>query len=122
MFETYDIVVVNCVNKENGVQVLEKRPCIIISNNIGNQHSPTVNVLPVTSKMKKKYQVTHCILHPNKCNGLTKDSVVLAEQITTVNKNDISKKIGHVYSKVNQERINSCFFAVLTGGGVLTSQ
>ncbi len=68
------------------------RPVLIIQNDIGNKHSPTVIVIPITSKVKAKLP-THIPLKASKfC--LEKDSVILAEQVRTLDKSRIKSKIG----------------------------
>lgn len=59
------------------------RPCIIVSNNLNNLHSPTVTVIPVTSRCKNHIP-THC-----KIKGLPKSSIAMAEQIRTIDKTRI---------------------------------
>jgi len=71
------------------------RPVVIVQNNIGNSHSPTVEILPMSSQISKAmYMPTHVIVPADYENGLVKDSVVLAEQVTTINKKRLKRKIG----------------------------
>lgn len=71
------------------------RPVVIVQNNIGNLHSPIVEILPVTTKTKKaNYMPTHVTVKPNADNGLRADSVVLAEQVRVINKDQLGHKIG----------------------------
>lgn len=65
------------------------RPVLIISNETGNRFSPTVTIVPLTSKMAKRPLPTHVCFEG--C-GLTKQSVVLAEQIQTLDKNRLGRK------------------------------
>ena len=52
------------------------RPVVIAQNNIGNQYSPTVEVIPMSSNiMKARYMPTHVLIHPNDTNHLTRASV-----------------------------------------------
>lgn len=72
-----------------------KRPVLLIQNNVGNQYSPTLIVAPITSRFwKKTEQPTHCTLTGLKF--LRGPSVVLAEQIITIDKSRIQKFIGRV--------------------------
>lgn len=59
------------------------RPCIIVSNDLNNLHSPTVTIIPVTSQCKTHIP-THCQI-----NGLPKSSIAMAEQIRTIDKTRI---------------------------------
>lgn len=68
------------------------RPVLIIQNDVGNKHSPTVICAAITSQMKKAKLPTHVEIESNsKC--LVKDSVVLAEQIRTIDKKRLREKI-----------------------------
>ena len=73
------------------------RPVVIAQNNIGNQYSPTVEVIPMSSNiMKARYMPTHVLIHPNDTNHLTRASIVLAEQVVTINKNMLVNYIGEL--------------------------
>ena len=67
------------------------RPVLILQNNIGNDYSPTIIVAAITSRVKSKLP-THVKLKDMK--GLEKDSVVLLEQIRTIDKSRLDEKIG----------------------------
>lgn len=67
------------------------RPVIILQNNVGNKHAPTTIVAPITSRLGKKQLPTHITF--NGC-GLSKDSVILLEQIRTIDKGRLKQKMG----------------------------
>ena len=67
------------------------RPVVVIQNDIGNKHSPTTIVAPITSRIGKKELPTHIIF--NGC-GLSKDSIILMEQIRTIDKGRLKQKMG----------------------------
>ncbi len=71
------------------------RPVLIIQNDIGNKYSPTVIATAITSQINKAKMPTHIELDANEY-GLSKDSVVLAEQIRTIDKRRLKEKIGHL--------------------------
>ncbi len=71
------------------------RPVLIIQNDIGNRYSPTVIATAITSQINKAKMPTHIELDANEY-GLSKDSVVLAEQIRTIDKRRLKEKIGHI--------------------------
>ena len=71
------------------------RPVLIIQNDIGNKYSPTVIATAITSQINKAKMPTHIELDAN-AYGLSKDSVVLAEQIRTIDKRRLKEKIGHI--------------------------
>ena len=76
------------------------RPVVVIQNNKGNSFSPTVIVAAITSKYKKTYLPTHVeISHID----LNKDSIVLLEQIRTLDKRKLKERKGYLkYSEIQQ--------------------
>lgn len=68
------------------------RPAVIIQNNVGNKYSDTLIVAPVTSAEKKKDLPTHYLVKDNK--SLNENSMVLLEQIRTIDKSRIKSYIG----------------------------
>ena len=84
------------------------RPAVIIQNDIGNRFSPTLIALPLTTKIKGQGQATHCLIKKDDNNGLQSDSMLLAEQITTVNKNKV-RRIGRISDRETQKNIFKCF-------------
>ena len=64
------------------------RPVLIISNDIGNRHSPTVIVAAITSRVHTKAKL------PTHFEGLNKDSIILLEQIRTIDKKRLQEYIG----------------------------
>ena len=71
------------------------RPVLVVQNDIGNKYSPTVIAAAVTSKMNKARLPTHIELSATEF-GLTKDSVVLLEQIRTLDKRRLKERIGEL--------------------------
>lgn len=71
------------------------RPVLIISNDIGNKHSPTVIVAPITSRVHTKAKLpTHTSVKD--FDGLDKDSIILLEQIRTIDKQRLKQYIGMI--------------------------
>lgn len=70
------------------------RPCVIVSNNIGNKVSPMIKVLPITTKRNKSVQVTHVHFSKDEVPGLIKDSTVEAESTWVVNKWQVKRLLG----------------------------
>ncbi len=78
------------------------RPVLVVQNDIGNKYSPTVIAAAITSKLNKAKLPTHIELS-GKEYGLEKDSVILLEQIRTIDKTRLKEKIGELNSiKMNQ--------------------
>lgn len=71
------------------------RPVIIIQNDVGNKYSPTVIVAAITSQINKAKLPTHVEISSEEY-GLNKDSVVLLEQVRTLDKKRLKEKIGHM--------------------------
>lgn len=71
------------------------RPVLIIQNDVGNKHSPTVICAAVTSKMNKAKLPTHVELTAKE-SGIVKDSVILLEQLRTIDKQRLREKICHI--------------------------
>ena len=71
------------------------RPVIIIQNDIGNKYSPTIIIAAITSQINKAKLPTHVEISSEEY-GLNKDSVVLLEQIRTLDKKRLKEKIGHM--------------------------
>lgn len=81
------------------------RPVLIVQNDVGNKYSPTVIAVAITSQVNKSKLPTHIELNSQNY-GLSKDSVILAEQIRTIDKTRLKDRIGHIdenlMNKVNE--------------------
>ena len=75
------------------------RPVLIIQNDVGNKYSPTVIAAAITSRMSKTRLPTHIDIYADRV-GLAKDSVVLLEQIRTLDKKRLKEKMGHLDESV----------------------
>lgn len=71
------------------------RPVLIVQNDIGNKYSPTVIAAAITSQINKAKLPTHIEISAKEY-GLMKDSVILLEQIRTIDKKRLREKIGHL--------------------------
>lgn len=78
------------------------RPALIVQNNIGNQHGPTLIVVPLTRRLKRCHLPVHVLLR--KEDGLPETSLALCEQITTINKSQASAFLAHLSSR-SMERV-----------------
>jgi mRNA interferase MazF len=78
------------------------RPVLIIQNDIGNRYSPTVIAAAITSKLSKAKLPTHIDVYAEKV-GLAKDSVILLEQIRTIDKKRLKEKMGHLEDDIMHE-------------------
>ena len=78
------------------------RPVLVVQNDVGNRYSPTVIVLAVTGQINKTRLPTHVPVAAGS-TGLAKDSVVLAEQIRTLDKRRLREKIGTLRPEVMQK-------------------
>jgi len=82
------------------------RPVVIIQNDIGNKHSPTVIAAAITSQTGKNKLPTHIEIGSVN-NGLKSDSIVLTEQIRTIDKSRLKEKIGHIDDVIIMNKINN---------------
>ena len=82
------------------------RPVLIIQNDLGNKYSPTVIAAAITSQTGKSKLPTHIEI-TSKENGLKSDSVVLAEQIRTIDKSRLKEKIGHIDDTNIMNQVNN---------------
>lgn len=71
------------------------RPVLIVQNDVGNRYSPTVIAAAITSQREKSKLPTHIEIESQSC-GLSKDSVVLLEQIRTIDKKRLKEKMGRL--------------------------
>ena len=71
------------------------RPVLIIQNNVGNRHSPTVICAAITSKMNKAKLPTHIEINAE-LYGIEKDSVILLEQLRTIDTRRLKDKVCHL--------------------------
>lgn len=71
------------------------RPVLIVQNDVGNRYSPTVIAAAITSRQSKTKLPTHIPIEAQGC-GLSKDSVVLLEQVRTLDKRRLKEKMGSV--------------------------
>ena len=73
------------------------RPCVVISNNQNNKYSKVISVCPCTGRVTKKKVITHILVTTKDVNGyFQKNSILLIEQITVVEKKQIISKVGHI--------------------------
>ena len=78
------------------------RPVLIVQNDVGNRHSPTVICAAITSQMHKAKLPTHVALDSEKYD-LAKDSVVLLEQLRTIDKKRLKDKVCHLDNQMLKE-------------------
>ena len=89
------------------------RPVLIVQNDVGNKHSPTVIAAAITSRMSKAKLPTHIDVSASDV-GLSKDSVILLEQIRTIDKKRLKEKMGHLDS----QKMNDVNFAIQVSFGL----
>ena len=78
------------------------RPVLVIQNDAGNRHSPTVIVAAITSRMNKAKLPTHVEVSAERY-GIVKDSVILLEQVRTIDKSRLREKICHLESDIQRK-------------------
>lgn len=81
------------------------RPVLIVQNDVGNLYSPTVIAAAITSRRSKAKLPTHIPIEARDC-GLSKDSVVLLEQIRTIDKQRLKERMGSI-DELSMSRVNN---------------
>ena len=99
------------------------RPVLIIQNDVGNRYSPTVIAAAITSRMGKTRLPTHIDIYASRA-GLAKDSVILLEQVRTLDKRRLRERMGHLDDRV-MEQVNTAIavsFGIGETRGLVPSQ
>ena len=97
------------LNPTLGSEIDKTRPCLIISNDLNNEFSSTVSIIPITSKINKVYPFEVLIK-----NALKKESKLKADQIRTIDKRRLKNKI----AELSQEEIKEMEKALLIHLGI----
>ena len=93
------------------------RPVLIIQNDVGNKYSPTVIAAAITSRMGKTKLPTHIDIYAARA-GLARDSVVLLEQVRTLDKRRLKEKMGHL----DEETMNHVNGAIEVSFGLVGNE
>lgn len=91
------------------------RPVLIIQNDVGNRYSPTVIAAAITSRMGKTRLPTHIDIYAERA-GLARDSVILLEQVRTLDKRRLKERMGHLDESV-MSRVNAAIAVSFGLGG-----
>lgn len=83
------------------------RPVLVIQNDTGNKYSPTVICSPITSKINKTNLPTHLLLKKEEYGFLDSDSIVMLEQVRTIDKSRLKEFVG-MLSPNDMSNANSC--------------
>ncbi len=81
------------------------RPVLIVQNDIGNKYSPTVIIAAITSRIKRAKLPTHVEIKTHESN-LEVDSVILLEQVRTIDKKRLQRQVAHLDSEI-MSRVNT---------------
>ncbi len=93
------------------------RPILIVQNDTGNKYSPTIIAAAITSRLNKAKLPTHIEIGANEF-GLVKDSVILLEQIRTLDKRRLKERIGEL-SPVTMRKVNTALLISLGFGDLM---
>lgn len=97
------------------------RPVLIVQNDVGNRHSPTVIAAAITSRMTKTRLPTHidvkCSCSEGSECGLACDSVILLEQVRTIDKKRLKEKMGHL-DEMTMAQVNAAISVSLGLGAI----
>lgn len=97
-----DIYYVNLGRNVMGSEQSGVRPCLVIQNDVGNRHSPTTIVACITSKQTKSKIPTHVNVSGF---GLPKDSVIMFEQLRTIDKCRVREYIGNIPNEIWEDAL-----------------
>ena len=92
------------------------RPVTILSNDMGNAHADTVNIVPMTRHLKKPELPCHTHLFPDSISDIhqhLEPSMILAEQLTTIDKDNLRSYVGHISDADAMNRIENAVIAQL---------
>ena len=89
-YEVYKINLSGGIGREES----KERPCVVVSNDIGNKYSDIITIMPLTSTNRSL--PTHAYIRKSVCNGLHHDSVMQGEQVRTVDKKRICERVGFI--------------------------
>jgi mRNA interferase MazF len=89
-----------------------QRPCIVLQNNVGNRFAPTTIIVPMTTKKPKRVLPTHLAVSEEELGEKLRDSVILCEQIRTIDKKRI-KSLGKVLSESIMKQLQEKIFVSL---------
>lgn len=95
------------------------RPVLIVQNDVGNRHSPTVIAAAITSQHEKTKLPTHISIEGHSC-GLSRDSIVLLEQMRTIDKRRLKERMGEL-DKKSMNSIDNAISVSLGLGGISAS-
>lgn len=119
----FDIVIAEItIQSESGHRQNKKRPYVIVGNEFGTLNSPVVIAMPLTHIFKKVNFPLHCVVKSVDETGLSCDSMLLGEQLFTLDKKcEIICKIGSVVNEMERNRINQiCYDTMLMGTNFAT--
>lgn len=112
----YDIIEAELKIK-NGEQIQIKcRPYVIVSNEKGTTHANIITVMPLTHVIKKTHLPTHGCLEAETNNGLSTYSMILGEQMQTIGKEEVKRKLGTVTNEIQRNNVNKVCFNTLFFG------
>ena len=88
-----------------------KRPVVVIQNDMGNIHSTTTIVMPLSTKVKSLNMPTHAIIKGGNESGLRSDSILLGEQMRVISNQRIISKLGSIVDEREREAIKRVYRA-----------
>lgn len=109
--QRFDIVLVDFGDDVIGVEQGGIRPALIVQNNVGNLHSKSTIVMPLSTKIKKINQPTHTLLKRGSDSGLISDSIVLGECMRQISEKRIIKVLGKITAISEKHEIKRVYDA-----------
>ena len=111
----YDVVEVDNISTVGSVQG-KKRPCVIVSNKKGTMNAPIITIIPLTHCIKREDMPVHGLLEVQQGNGIETFSMALGEQIQTICKSQVVRKLGRICSQEQKNTVNKvCYYSLFYG-------
>ena len=99
---------------QNGI-----RPVLIVSNDMANTHSPVVTIVPLTGQVHKKESLPTHVYTPKNCgSGLSRPSVALAEQVSSISKSQLQDYKGHITDRSIMDAVTTALQVQIGAVGV----
>ena len=98
----FDLYMADLPFRENGNILRGMHPVIVVSNNLVNRYSPVITAIPLTSKFKRWDLQTHVLIRGQ---GLACDSMALCEQILTLDRTTLVRRMGHIVNAQDRKAL-----------------
>lgn len=112
LIKQFDILQVDLGSQGNHIQG-GVRPCVVVQSDIGAEHAQVLQVIPLTTRKKRKYLPVHKIIRRHPETGLNKDSMLLGEQLRVIDREQICYKMGAVTKAEDRKAVLMVYMAIV---------